>query len=110
MVLTLRCLANGFIVTSLLWAAALAALLDRQLVRSALYLLVASICALFGIIHSPLPSAPVSLPNDVWVQLPEGARFRCQSPYHWAAAYLLSAAFLLGLALLRPKPAKRDHG
>jgi AGZA family xanthine/uracil permease-like MFS transporter len=110
MVLTLRCLANGFIVTSLLWAAALAALVDRHLVWSALYLLVASICALFGIIHSPLPSAPVSLPNDVWAQLPEGARFRCQSPYHWAAAYLLSAAFLLGLALLRPKPAKGNHG
>jgi AGZA family xanthine/uracil permease-like MFS transporter len=103
-VLTLRCLANGFIVTSLLWAAALAALLDRQLGRSALYLLVAAVFALFGIIHSPLPSAPVSLPSHVWAQLPEDARFRCQSPYHWAAAYFLSAALLLGLMLFRPRP------
>ena len=52
-VLTLRCLANGFIVTSLLWAASLAALLDRQFGRAALYLLVAAVFALFGIIHSP---------------------------------------------------------
>jgi AGZA family xanthine/uracil permease-like MFS transporter len=102
-VLTLRCLANGFIVTSLLWAAALAALLDRQLGRSALYLLVAAVFALFGIIHSPLPAAPVSLPSDVLAQLPADARFRCQSPYHWAAAYILSAMLVLGLALFRSK-------
>lgn len=100
-VLTLRCLANGFIVTSLLWAAALAALLDRQLGRSALCLLVAGGFALVGIIHSPLPSAPVAWPSQVLAQLPEDARFRCQSPYHWAAAYLLCAALLLVLALFR---------
>src|SRR5262249_1497939 len=38
---SLRCLANGFIVTSLLWAAALAALLDGRCARAALYLLAA---------------------------------------------------------------------
>jgi AGZA family xanthine/uracil permease-like MFS transporter len=104
--LTLRCLANGFIVTSLLWAAALSALLDRQAGRSACYLLVAAIFALFGIIHSPLPDAPVSLPGRVFAQLPEDVHFRCQSPYHWAGAYLLCATLLLGLALVRPKSAK----
>ena len=51
---SLRCLANGFIVTSLLWASALAALLDRRLLRAAAYLGVAAVCSLFGIIHSPL--------------------------------------------------------
>jgi adenine/guanine/hypoxanthine permease len=107
-VLTLRCLANGFIVTSLLWAAALAALLDREFGRAALYLLVAAVFALFGIIHSPLASAPVRWPGEVLAQLPPDPRFRCQSPYHWAAAYLLCAAFLLGLALIRPKPEKGD--
>jgi CPA2 family monovalent cation:H+ antiporter-2 len=79
-------------------AAALAALLDRQLARSAVYLAVAGVCALFGIIHSPLPSAPIDLPGHVLAQLPEDARFRCQSPYHWAGAYALSAALLLGLS------------
>ena len=34
MIVTLRCLGNGFIVTSLLWAAALAAILDGHLRRS----------------------------------------------------------------------------
>ncbi|HZY89647.1 MAG TPA: hypothetical protein VFE78_32800, partial [Gemmataceae bacterium] len=40
---TLRCLANGFIVTSLLWAAALAVLLDGRLVRSAAYFALAGV-------------------------------------------------------------------
>lgn len=103
-VTTLRCLANGFIVTSLLWAAALAAMLDRQLARSAFYLLIAAGFALFGIIHSPLSAAPISLPGPVLAQLPDDARFRCQSPYHWAAAYGLCAVLLLGMALVRSKP------
>jgi AGZA family xanthine/uracil permease-like MFS transporter len=105
---TLRCLANGFIVTSMLWAAALAALLDRQQGRSALYLLIAAVFALFGIIHSPLPSAPISLPGPVLAQLPVDAHFRCQSPYHWAAGYFLCAAFLLGLALVRPRQTNEE--
>ena len=63
---TLRCLANGFIVTSLLWAAALAALLDGRLRRAALYLVVAGVCALFGIIHSPLANPTIALPQEVF--------------------------------------------
>src|SRR5262249_40961220 len=63
--LTLLCLANGFIVTGLLWAAALAAILDNQLRRAAIYLGVAGVCAFFGVIHSPLPSAPLGLPWHV---------------------------------------------
>ena len=34
---TVRVLANGFIVTSLIWASALAALLDRNLRRAAIF-------------------------------------------------------------------------
>ena len=102
MVMTLRCLGNGFIVTSLLWAAALAAILDGHLRWSAAYLLAAGLCALFGVIHSPLPASPIAWPWEVFAQLPEKAEFRCQSPYHWAGAYVLSAAVLLGLSLFRP--------
>ena len=54
LVQTLRCLAGGFIITSLLWAAALAMLIDGRLVRAALYFALAGVFALFGIIHSPL--------------------------------------------------------
>src|SRR5262249_48828197 len=45
MVQTLYCLANGFIVTSLLWGAALAALIDGRHRRAAAYLLVAAVLA-----------------------------------------------------------------
>jgi AGZA family xanthine/uracil permease-like MFS transporter len=101
---TLRCLANGFLITSLLWGAALAALIDARLVRSAVYFLVAASCALIGIIHSPFRQALIALPNTVMAQLPDSARF--QSPYIWATSYALIALLLLGLAL---GPAQRPH-
>jgi AGZA family xanthine/uracil permease-like MFS transporter len=95
---TLRCLANGFIVTSLLWGAFLAALLDGRPIRSALYLLVAGGCALVGIIHSPFAPARVALPHVVVAELPPAARF--QSPYWWAAAYSVAALLALGAGFL----------
>jgi AGZA family xanthine/uracil permease-like MFS transporter len=95
---TLRCLANGFIVTSLLWAAALAALLDGQLRRSAVYFLVCAGCAFFGIIHSPLPDPVIGLPCRILPDsIPEALRY--QTPYHWTAAYVLTAILLAGLSL-----------
>jgi AGZA family xanthine/uracil permease-like MFS transporter len=93
---TLRCLANGFIVTSLLWAAALAALLDGRLIRAAMYNVVAGLCALFGVIHSPLNPAAIALPQDVLARLPQPAGY--QTPYHWTAAYGLTALLLVCLA------------
>lgn len=101
MMQTLTCLANGFIVTSLLWGAALAAILDGRLVRAAVYFLVAGSLALFGIIHSPLPEAPIAFPHHVYKQLADKPAVLCQSPYHWAAAYVLAAILLLGLVLFR---------
>jgi AGZA family xanthine/uracil permease-like MFS transporter len=101
-VLTLRCLANGFIVTSLLWGAALASLLDGRSGKAAIYFLVAAGCALFGIIHSPLASAPMGMPWHITAQLPPEAQL--QSPYHWAAAYVLMAALVLGLGLMTGPP------
>jgi len=100
---TLRGLANGFLVTGLLWAAALASLLDGQLRRSGVYFLVAAVCALLGIIHSPLNPALLALPSTVMSRLPVEARY--QSPYHWAAAYALSAALLFGLSFFRTRKA-----
>ncbi len=59
---TLRILANGFIVTSLLWASAMAALIDQRLRKAAVYFGIAALLTLFGIIHSPLPGGPMFLP------------------------------------------------
>jgi AGZA family xanthine/uracil permease-like MFS transporter len=99
---TLRCLANGFIVTSLLWAAALAALIDRKLLRSAGYLLVAAVCAFFGVIHSPFRDALIDLPWRVMDKLPPEARY--QTPLHWTATYVLAAGLLVILSLFGAAP------
>jgi len=94
----LRCLANGFIVTSMLWAAALSSILDGHLGRAAAYLLAAGVCSLVGIIHSPLQPAVLGWPHDVWLAMqPRTDSILCQSPYHWAAAYALAALLLLVL-------------
>ncbi|MFV1964488.1 MAG: permease [Pirellulaceae bacterium] len=60
-----RVLASGFIVTSLLWASMLAAIIDRRLAVAAAFAAVAGTCAFFGIIHSPLPGSPMFLPWDL---------------------------------------------
>jgi adenine/guanine/hypoxanthine permease len=59
---TIRMLGNGFIVTSLLWASALAAIIDRRLWRGAVYFLIGAGCTSVGVIHSPLPGNPVFFP------------------------------------------------
>jgi AGZA family xanthine/uracil permease-like MFS transporter len=108
---TLRCLANGFIVTSLLWAASLAALLDGKYVRSAVYLVVCAVCSLFGIIHCPLPDAAINLPGRLLQAVPDEFKtaVQYQTPYHWAAAYLLAAGLLLLLPLLPGRQAQHEE-
>jgi hypothetical protein len=98
--ITRRCLANGFIITSMLWAAALAALLDSRYRGAATYLLIAGGMALVGIIHSPLPAAPIDWPWNVWEQLQDSGQEAAfwQTPYHWAASYGLAAGALWGLS------------
>jgi AGZA family xanthine/uracil permease-like MFS transporter len=99
LVQTLRCLGNGFLITSMLWAAALAMLLDGRLRPAAVYLAVAGLCTLVGIIHSPLPNDLIDLPNKVLLQVPQGFRdaVQYQTPYHWAGAYGLMVVLLLVL-------------
>ncbi|WP_442512200.1 permease [Novipirellula sp. SH528] len=60
--LTLSMLSNGFIVTSLLWAWCLAALIDRKLRVAATVLVAAGVLTTFGIIHSPLSGNRLFLP------------------------------------------------
>src|SRR5262249_37016646 len=100
------CLSGGFIVTSLLWAAALAMLIDGRLVRAALYFAVAGVCALFGIIHSPLPDEQINLPHEVLKQVPEEFRkaVAYQTPYHWAGAFALVVVLLLARSVFHREP------
>ncbi|WP_239027815.1 MFS transporter [Geomonas subterranea] len=82
-------LGNGFIVTSLLWGAAFANVLDHRPGKAAVYLLFCSALSLCGIIHSPLPS---------------GAMFSPLAPpqpivWHLAAGYAVMALSFWLLAL-----------
>jgi AGZA family xanthine/uracil permease-like MFS transporter len=84
-------LGNGFIVTSLLWGAAFACLLDHRPGRAAVYLAACGLLSLCGVIHSPLAS---------------GAMFPPWSPpsvivWHIAAGYA-AMALIFGL-LERPR-------
>ncbi|MFO0843192.1 MAG: hypothetical protein U0797_12480 [Gemmataceae bacterium] len=109
---TLRCLANGFIISGLLWAAGLARILDGRLRSAAGYFAVAGLCALVGVIHSPLADERLGLPTDVLasVEVPFRAAVTYQTPYHWAAAYGLMALALVGLSRGRPATEETESG
>jgi AGZA family xanthine/uracil permease-like MFS transporter len=52
---TLRLLSSGFIITAVLWGAAVAELIDRRFRRCAIFFFAAAVLCLFGVIHSPAP-------------------------------------------------------
>jgi AGZA family xanthine/uracil permease-like MFS transporter len=81
-------LAHGFILTAMLWGAALAFLIDRQIGRTALVLAICGVLSLFGVMHSVLPTGGIYLPTSASLQ---GSHV----PWHWAAAYLAFAAMVL---------------
>ena len=83
-------LGNGFILTAVVWAAALVAMLDRRLAGAALAFAVASVATLFGLMHSPAPSGAV-----FWPWAPPGPE-----PLRFAGAYGVLAV-LCGLASAR---------
>jgi AGZA family xanthine/uracil permease-like MFS transporter len=104
---TLRVLSGGFIITSLLWASTLVAVLERQLARGAAILAVAAVCSAFGVIHSPLPGSPLVVPWDL-PDLPEVAA--PMAPVVLAAGYLIAAAILLAWSRWPTVAAKtHDH-
>jgi AGZA family xanthine/uracil permease-like MFS transporter len=79
-------LGNGFIVTALLWGAAFAHVLDHRPGKAAIYCVACGLCALCGVIHSPLSSGALFSP---WAP---------PSPIVWhiAAGYgVMAATFLL---------------
>jgi AGZA family xanthine/uracil permease-like MFS transporter len=95
----LTLLANGFVFSSLLLGAMMSFLLDDRLGAAAVTLLLAALAALFGLIHSPLPSGAVFLP---W-------RLADRTPYLLAGGYALAAVLTLGLRSTRPAaPAHSD--
>jgi AGZA family xanthine/uracil permease-like MFS transporter len=61
-VAALQVLGNGFIITAMLWAAALIALIERRTAMAVSVLLLAAALTLFGVIHSTDPRGGVYLP------------------------------------------------
>jgi AGZA family xanthine/uracil permease-like MFS transporter len=79
---TVVLLGNGFILTSVLWATAVAGLLDRRFGVTAIAFAVASAAALFGLMHSPEASGAL-----FWPWAPPGPE-----PLRLAGAYGVLAA------------------
>ncbi len=103
---------GGFIVTSLLWATALSHMIDGRTRALVGTLLLASALSWFGIIHSPLPSSPIMFPGGVIRQLEAEGRAVAsahQTPYHWSAAYVLTAVILVALGRFGKVPARATH-
>jgi len=84
---TVRILANGFILTSLIWASALAAIIDRRMWRAAALFLLAGVFTQFGVMHSPEPGSPIFLP---WQISAAAQRY----VYQYMLGYLLAASLL----------------
>jgi AGZA family xanthine/uracil permease-like MFS transporter len=78
-------LGNGFILTALLWGAALVAIIERRLPTAGAVLAVAAVATLFGLIHSPLPDGAVFWPWAV----------ASSAPHTLAAAYGVAGSLLV---------------
>jgi adenine/guanine/hypoxanthine permease len=92
---TLVILGNGFIITSLLWGAAVSKIIDQRLEAAAGFLAVAAVGAFFGVIHSPFPDGRLFWP---W-------RVDSKDPIFLFAAYLLMA----GILFLWGRVGKKDR-
>lgn len=90
---TLQMLAGGFIVTSMLWAAILAFIIDRRLYLAATFSLACAAFSLFGVIHSPYPSGKLVLGWSTLTDLPAAAAG--QGPLYMMGAYVGMAVVLM---------------
>jgi AGZA family xanthine/uracil permease-like MFS transporter len=90
-----RLLGNGFIVTALIWGAAVAELIDRRFVRSATYFFTGAVLCLFGVIHSPTAQGTFFLP---W-------KIADSTPLTFAAAYFALGLLVLAARLVRQSSA-----
>jgi adenine/guanine/hypoxanthine permease len=97
---TAQILSRGFILTSIFWASALALAIDRKLVQAAGHYFAAALCTSVGLIHSPLPNAPIRLPlplPGVPAEFVLDAGLR-STVFNWAAGYLLVGLLMLAWA------------
>ena len=92
----LTILAGGFILSSLIWASALAKIIDRRFFAASVYFAVGGILVLFGVMHSPLFGDKMFLPwelSDTNIFQPNEKMLVVQL----AVAYLVMAVLLFAL-------------
>ncbi len=101
--LTLEMLSNGFIITSLLWAWTLSAVIDRKLMTAAAVLTTTAAFTLVGLVHSPLPGSRLFVPvgPESWGELVLDAENR-RIVFEFAAGYVASAGMLAVWSRWRP--------
>jgi len=92
-------LGNGFIITSMLWIAAVVAMIDGKLLRASGFLLVAAVLTLFGLIHSVDPRGGIYLPWQL-EGLPKIISWQFTGAY-------VALAGLLALLSLQKQPSER---
>ena len=85
-------LGNGFIITSMVWASLVAALIDGRLLRASAIALLGAVLTLFGIIHSVIPDGNIYLP---WLLDADAQRLM----YPFAGAYVALAAMFAVLSM-----------
>ncbi len=94
---TVHILKQGFILTSLLWASALAMAIDRRMNQAAIFTAIAGLFTLFGLIHSPLSNNALFLPmgipglSESWV-LPKE---KMSSMLHLAFGYFATSSLFV---------------
>ncbi len=88
-------LGHGFILTAMLWGSFFALIIDRALASAALFIAIAGVLTLFGVIHSVAPTGSLYWP---W-------RAPSHMVIHWAAGYFAFSALMLTLSLRATKRA-----
>lgn len=113
--LNLQLLAGGFIITSLIWGAAVAKIIDRRFYGAALYWFAAGVMVLFGIMHSPLDGDKMFWPTKIgYVTNFDGTTEFDPKVYQaviqFSIAYFVMAALMVGLGwMLKQEPINSDE-
>lgn len=99
--LVLGVLGQGSILTSMVWASAVAFLIDRRFLAASITMITAAVFSLFGFMHSVFPDGKLYLP---WNLESSGLPPRTLTiPYELAICYLLMAGLFPLLQALRSR-------
>ncbi len=97
-IIYLSVLAGGFILTSLIWASALAKITDRRFYGASVFLAVGGMLVMFGVMHSPLAGDKMFLPWNLADENLFGPEEK-QLVIQFAVAYLVMSVVLFFLGM-----------